>query len=198
MNKPLSGIVLAAILAASPARAQEEHQHSHGGEAEQFGTVHFPASCSADVIPEFTLAVAQLHSFDYEESRRSFEDVVRKDPRCAIAYWGIAMTYYHPIWAAPGAEDLAAGGAAASKAAEIGAKTERENAYIGAIVVFYRDSDRVGARRPREGLQRRDGVGVAPVSRTTTRRRSSTPCRCWRRRRRLTRRTPTRRRRPRS
>jgi len=143
MNRKLAGIVVAAILAAPFARAQEDHQHSHG-EGEQFGTVNFPASCSAAVLPDFTRAVAQLHSFGYEESRRSFEEVVRKDPGCAIAYWGIAMTYYHPIWAPPGAEDLAAGGAAAGKAAQIGGKTDRENAYIGAIVVFYKDSDTVG------------------------------------------------------
>jgi tetratricopeptide (TPR) repeat protein len=143
MNKAFPGIVLVAVLAASPARAQEQHQHSQG-EAEQFGTVHFPASCRAEALPVFTLAVAQLHSFGYEESRRSFEEVVRMDPGCAIAYWGIAMTYYHPIWAPPSGEELAAGRAAAAKAAELGAKTERENAYIGAIGVFYRDSEKVG------------------------------------------------------
>ncbi len=143
MKKTLPGIVLAAVLAASPARAQEQHQHSHG-EAEQLGTVHFPASCRAEALPEFTRAVALLHSFGYEESRRSFEEVLRVDPACAMAYWGIAMTYYHPIWSPPTADELAAGRSAAARAAELGGKTEREKAYIGAIGVFYRDSEKVG------------------------------------------------------
>ena len=143
MKNTLSSILLSAALAVSSARAQEQHQHSHG-EAEQFGTVRFPASCRAEAVPLFTRAVAQLHSFGYEESRRSFEEVVRTDPGCAIAYWGIAMTYYHPLWAPPGGVELADGRAAAAKAAELGAKTERENAYISAIGVLYRDSEKVG------------------------------------------------------
>ena len=137
----LSGLGLAAALAVSPVRAQEDHhRHSHG-DTGQFGVVNFPASCRADVLPTFTRAVALLHSFGYEESRISFQDVVKADPGCAIAYWGIAMTYYHPLWAPPGREDLAAGRQAAEKAAALGGKTERERAFIGAIGAFYRDSD---------------------------------------------------------
>jgi len=143
MNKAFSGILVAAVLSASGADAQEEHHHS-GAESEQFGTVHFSASCDAAALPVLTRAVAQLHSFGYEESRRSFEEVLRKDPGCAMAYWGIAMTYYHPLWAPPGAPDLAAGRAAAARAAELGGRTEREKAYIEAIGVFYRDVETVG------------------------------------------------------
>ncbi len=142
MKDALASIVLSAALAV-PAAGAQEHQHSPG-EAEQFGTVHFPASCSAEALPVFTRAVAQLHSFGYEESRRSFEQAARIDPGCGIAYWGIAMTYYHPLWAPPSGEDLAAGRAAAARAAELGSKTERENAYIAAIGVFYADSDKAG------------------------------------------------------
>ncbi len=142
MSKALPGIVVAAILATSSAYAQEEHQHSHADE--QYGTVHFPSSCRAETLPVFTRAVAQLHSFGYEESRRSFEEVLRMDPGCAIAYWGIAMTYYHPLWAPPGGAELAAGRAAALRAAELGSKNEREQAYIGAIGVFYADSETNG------------------------------------------------------
>ena len=133
--------VFACALAAAPVGAQEEHHHTHGG-GEQFGAVNFPASCRADVLPTFTRAVAQLHSFGYEESRISFQEVVKADPDCAIAYWGIAMTYYHQYWAPPNPEELAAGRAAAAKAAEIGGKTEREAAFIAAIGAFYRDSEK--------------------------------------------------------
>jgi tetratricopeptide (TPR) repeat protein len=130
----------AACLLASSAAAQE-HAHSHG-EEETLGTVHFPTSCQG-AAAEFTRAVALLHSFGYEEARRAFEGVAARDPACGMAYWGIAMTWYHPIWAPPTAEDLARGRAAASKAEQLSAKTERERGYISAIGVFYRDSERV-------------------------------------------------------
>ena len=130
-------------LAAAVAAAQEPHSH-HG--EEMLGTVHFPVSCAEDVRPEFTRGVALLHSFGYEESRNAFAEVSRRDIACGMASWGIAMTYYHPIWAPPTAGDLALGRAAAETAAKVGAKTERERAYIDAIGLFYRDSDKVDHR----------------------------------------------------
>jgi len=133
--------VFASALATVPVGAQEEHHHTHG-DGDQFGAVNFPASCRADALPAFTRAVAQLHSFGYGESRLSFQEVLRADPDCAMAYWGIAMTYYHPVWAPPGGEDLAAGRAAAAKAAALGGKTEREAAFIAAVGAFYRDSEK--------------------------------------------------------
>ena len=130
----------AAVLLTAPARAQQEHAHAHGG-SETLGTVDFPTSCRPEVAAAFTRATALLHSFGYEESRKGFEDVARQDPQCGIAYWGVAMTYYHPIWAPPTAADLAAGRAAAEKAAQVGAKTDRERAFIAAIGAFYREAD---------------------------------------------------------
>ena len=143
-----TGIWIAVTVAAAlfaPASRAQEHQHSHG-DGEELGTVNFPTSCRPEVAGEFTRAVALLHSFGYEESRRSFEAVATKDPACAMAQWGIAMTYYHPIWAPPNPEELAAGKAAAKKAEELGGKTERERGYIAAIGAFYRDSEKLDHR----------------------------------------------------
>ncbi len=131
-------LTLAAALLAFPARTPaQEHQHAHDG-GEQLGAVHFPTSCRG-VDADFTRAVALLHSFGYEESRRAFETVAAKDPACGMAFWGVAMTWYHPIWAPPTRQDLAAGAAAAQKAQELGAGTDRERGYIAAIGTFYRD-----------------------------------------------------------
>ena len=134
-------VFLAAPIAA-PARdvAGQDHAHSHPA-GEKLGTVDFPVSCRPEVAAAFTRATALLHSFGYEEARRAFEDVARKDPRCGMAQWGIAMTYYHPIWAPPPAVDLAAGKAAAEKAAALGAGTDRERAYIAAIGAYYAGPD---------------------------------------------------------
>jgi tetratricopeptide (TPR) repeat protein len=134
-------LVLAAALLALPARAPaQEHNHAHDA-GEQLGVVHFPTSCRG-VDADFTHAVALLHSFGYEESRRAFETVAAKDPACGMAFWGIAMTWYHPIWAPPTPKELAAGAAAAAKARELGATTDRERGYVAAVGTFYRDWER--------------------------------------------------------
>lgn len=140
LSLPVS--VTAALLLAAGARAQHDHAHDHDhGVPEILGTVDFPTSCRPEVSAAFTRATALLHSFGYEESRKGFEDVARRDPGCGIAYWGIAMTYYHPIWAPPNPSELAAGRAAAEKAAAVGARSDRERAYIDAIGAFYREPD---------------------------------------------------------
>lgn len=155
MKRSLLWIAFAAAALAPAARAQEEHRHSLG-ETEAFGTVNFPTSCRSDVAPELTRAAALLHSFGYEESRRSFEAVAAKDPGCGMAYWGIAMTYYHPIWAPPTPEELTAGKAAAGKAAQLGGKTERERGYIAAVGAFYDDSEKLDHRA--RALAYRDAI----------------------------------------
>jgi tetratricopeptide (TPR) repeat protein len=141
-NRPFLILAVLAALLARTAHAQEDHQHSHG-DTESLGKVNFPTSCHADAAADFTRAVALLHSFGYEESRRSFEAVAKKDPGCAMAYWGIAMTWYHPIWAPPTPSDLSAGKTATGKAMELGGKTDRERGYIDAVKAFYRDSETV-------------------------------------------------------
>ena len=150
---------LCGALCAFAAPAQEDHRH--GGE-EALGVVHFPTSCRVEVQAEFTRAVALLHSFGYEESRKAFQAVAARDPECGMAQWGIAMTQYHPIWSPPMPAELAAGRAAAEKAARLGAKTDRERGYIDAIGVFYADVEtkdhrgRAAAYRDAmEGLSRR-------------------------------------------
>jgi tetratricopeptide (TPR) repeat protein len=128
---------------AAPVVAQ--HQHP-AGEPEKLGKVNFPVSCDAAVQPQFNRGVAMLHSFWYEKASEAFAAVAEKVPACGMAYWGIAMTHYHPIWAAPGPADLKQGSAAVEKAKSAGSKTQRERDYIGAIEIFYKDSDKLDHR----------------------------------------------------
>jgi tetratricopeptide (TPR) repeat protein len=122
--------------------AQHEHEHP-AGDPGKLGKVSFPVSCDPSVQLEFNGAVAMLHSFWYEKANETFAHVAQKDPTCAMAYWGIAMTYYHQIWSPPGPADLKAGMAAVEKAKSIGGKTQRERDYISAIDSFYHDSDKL-------------------------------------------------------
>jgi hypothetical protein len=107
------------------------------GDLGKVGTVEFPTSCDPSVQKEFERGVALLHSFFYSEARRVFTLVAEKDPDCAMAYWGIAMTYDHPIWTAPDSSELAAGAAAVDRALAASEKDGRESEYIRAMEAFY-------------------------------------------------------------
>ncbi len=144
MRIPRCALVLAAAFALAPARAPAQHEHDHAHAApEKLGRVHFPTSCAPETQAAFTRALALLHSFAYEEAAKAFAEVAAKDPGCAMAQWGIAMSQFHIIWGPPTASEFAAGRAAAQKAAAIGAPSARERDFIGAIGTFYQ-GDGVG------------------------------------------------------
>ncbi|MGA9972499.1 MAG: tetratricopeptide repeat protein, partial [Candidatus Acidiferrales bacterium] len=82
-----------------------------------------------------------LHSFVYEEAQGQFEEVFKKDPGCAMALWGEAMSIYYPLWFQPSAETIQHGQQLIEQAQELGAKTERERSYIDALAVFYKGSE---------------------------------------------------------
>jgi tetratricopeptide (TPR) repeat protein len=128
------------LLSFSVARTQEPHQHDP---SEKLGHVNFPTSCNAVAQQEFNRAMALLHSFQYAEAETAFSMVSSTDPKCAMAYWGKAMSYYHPLWAPPNSTDLQKGAAAIAQASMLGAATERERDYIAALASFYKDADKV-------------------------------------------------------
>jgi hypothetical protein len=126
------------ILCAALAAAQEDHsQHQHG--VAGLGVVDFPTSCNATAQKSISRATALLHSFGYEEARLAFNDAAKADRACAMAYWGVARTWYHPIWTPPSPDELKQGSAALDRALSIDAKTTRERGYINALAVFYKD-----------------------------------------------------------
>ena len=84
-----------------------------------------------------------LHSFWYDEAEKTFSETTCMDPRCAMAYWGIAMSFYHPVWVPPTTDDLKKGKAAVEKAKLANAKTQRERDYIATMEAFYKDADKV-------------------------------------------------------
>jgi len=134
--------VLAAILFFGPlALCQEEHHHTLT--EEEVGSVHFSTSCRTDLASSFNRAVALLHSFQYEQAREAFTEIASRDPECAMAQWGIAMSHYHGMW---DNGDSAAGRAALEKAKQIAASnvktTARETAYIEALAEIYREDDK--------------------------------------------------------
>src|SRR3954464_657750 len=114
------------------------------GDLRAAGKIDFPISGAAEVLPEFERGVALLHSFFYEEARRIFTAVAEKDPNCAMAQWGIAMTWWHPIWTPPIPEEMKAGTAAIDKAAGTAGTTDRERKFIAALSAYYHAADGPG------------------------------------------------------
>jgi tetratricopeptide (TPR) repeat protein len=111
------------------------------GDLQTAGSVDFPVTCTPAVKPEFVHGVALLHSFFYEEARRIFTSVAEKDPACAMAQWGIGMTWWHPIWTPPTPEEMSSGRAAADKAMAMNGGTDRERGFIRALFTYYNTPD---------------------------------------------------------
>lgn len=105
----------------------------------QFGSVDFEMTCNEKVKKDFDLAVELLHSFEYDESEKAFAKVIDQAPGCAMAYWGVAMCNFHPLWNPPTESELQKGAKAIEIAKSITTKSERESGYINAIGSFYKD-----------------------------------------------------------
>jgi len=112
---------------------------SCGPPEKQFGTVEFDISCDKKVKKDFNLAMALLHSFEYDEAEKVFARIIDEAPGCAMAYWGVAMCNFHPLWTPPSEPELQKGLKAIEIAKSLSRKTDRESAYIDAIEQFYKD-----------------------------------------------------------
>jgi hypothetical protein len=128
-----------ALVLATPVAAQEEH-HNHPA-PERLGAVHFATSCAPAVDADFDRAVALLHSFAYDAADQGFAGVSVRDPTCAMAHWGRAMTHYHQLWDPPAGASLAGGAAEVGKATTLATGTPRERAFIAALGSYYADAD---------------------------------------------------------
>ncbi len=105
---------------------------------ERLGAVSFPVSCGTEVQPYFNRGVALLHDFWYAEAKTQFERIVKADPTCAMAHWGLAMSSFHQIWDRPSAEGMKFGWEQMQAAEALPVKTQREKDYIAALADFFR------------------------------------------------------------
>jgi tetratricopeptide (TPR) repeat protein len=117
--------------------AQETHNH---GAPEKLGKVSFPVSCSPAVQSQFDRGVALLHSFAYAAAKNAFQDVAERDPRCAMAHWGLAMTYFRQLWDPAIVPATVPVAQAEIKQAQQLEASERERKFIDAVAVLYQDT----------------------------------------------------------
>lgn len=139
-------LVVALITSLLFAGAPSSHINPYGdGLGEQFGKVSFANSGAPAVQADFLQAMALLHDFEYPAAAAAFRRAQATDPGFAMAYWGEAMTFNHPLWAQ---QDLKAARAALEKLApdaaarRAKAKTDREKAYLDAVEILYGDGSK--------------------------------------------------------
>jgi tetratricopeptide (TPR) repeat protein len=108
--------------------------------AQELGVIDFPTSGNAAAQPLFIKGVLLLHSFEYDDAREAFVAAEKADPAFAMAYWGEAMTFNHPVWQQT-SPDLAKAALAklapSADARRAKAQTEKEKDWIAAVEKLY-------------------------------------------------------------
>ena len=135
------------LAASAHASARASQQHDHNAPTNRLGTVHFETSCAPAVQKEFDRGIALLHSFWFSAAIESFDTVLKGDPRCVMAHWGKAMSWWgNPFAGFRSAQALKNGLAATDAAKASGAGTDREKAYVNAVDQLYRDAATIDQR----------------------------------------------------
>jgi hypothetical protein len=132
---------LVALIAASPLAAQDG----------RLGTIRFPNSGTKAAQKPFVRGVLLLHSFEYQGAATAFREAQRLDPHFALAYWGEAMTWTHPIWDQQNVDSARAVLARLASSPDLRrarAPTPRERGYLEAVEILYGD----GAKARRDTL----------------------------------------------
>lgn len=104
------------------------------------GSISFPNSAAEKAQPAFLTGVKALHSFQFDEARFAFEEAQALDPSFALAYWGEAMSYNHPLWAQQDSDAATSALNRLAPAAEARlakAPTEKEKAFLSAVEILY-------------------------------------------------------------
>lgn len=146
MSAVVMSLALLSAMVLSSARAAGHLQTIAG-----LGTISFPTSTkSAAAQTAFIRGVLLLHVFEYPRAAAAFRQAEKLDPGFAMAYWGEAMTYDHPVW---DEVNVLAGRAALNKlgatpqARAAKAPTAREKAYLAAVAILYFGA---GSKRERD------------------------------------------------
>jgi len=145
------GRCMSATLVASLGATGLLAQHGHGSEG--VGTAHMETSCAPAVQPRFDRALALLHNFWYARALTQFQEIQKADPECAMAYWGAAMTYNHPLWDGPSRQDEAAAWAYVQQGLKAKSQNDREHMYLLAAAALYKDAG-AGTKQSRDEAYR--------------------------------------------
>jgi tetratricopeptide (TPR) repeat protein len=82
--------VIVALIACAHAAAQQNRA--------ELGTIKFATSGSDAAQTPFLTGVKALHNFEFDTAAEAFREAQKADPNFALAYWGEAMSFNHPLW----------------------------------------------------------------------------------------------------
>jgi tetratricopeptide (TPR) repeat protein len=99
MLKSAAGFVFAGSLLAVMAASAQQHDHAATPAATGpapllvgLGHLHHPVTTSSALAQRyFDQGLTLVYAFNHDEAARSFEYAAKLDPKCAMAYWGIAL-----------------------------------------------------------------------------------------------------------
>ena len=110
------------VVLSVPAFAQHDHEAAGAGVGSD--SVSFLTSCAPALRQDFNRAVALLHSFWFAQAIAAFDGVALKDPSCAIAHWGVALSRWgNPFAGLRAPQQIELGRAAIQKAQATGSPT---------------------------------------------------------------------------
>ena len=131
----------AAVILGIPCALAHDPGHAHPA---SLGTVNFPVSCTPEAQQRFNTAASLLYSFYWERVDAAVTDVLAADPNCAMAYWVKAVASLdNALGSPPTPQKEREGWAAVLMAKQLGAKTQRERDYVGAVEIAFRLHDTV-------------------------------------------------------
>ena len=135
-------LILMVLAPLFPVPARQEP--ASPGSAEGLGKVIFPNSCSAAAQPALLQGIAQLHSFQYAAAESAFTEASHSDPKCAMAFWGLAMSSYRPLWDGANEKAIKKGRHFLDQIHKDWPISRREHEYIDAIAIIFSDNRRAG------------------------------------------------------
>jgi tetratricopeptide (TPR) repeat protein len=135
----IHAVIVLVLLVLPASKAGPEEQH--------LGKVRFPTSCAAEASPAINTGVALLHSFEYQHARQIFSEVLEREPKCAAAHWGKAMSGYMQIWEFPDGKTLKAGRREIAKARKGSPKDSAERGFLEAAAAFYQSGRKTHRER---------------------------------------------------
>lgn len=115
-------------------------------ETTSLGTIDFKVTSNVEAIESFEKGVLLLHSFMYDDAATEFKKAQAADPDFAMAFWGEAMTYNHPLWSAQNYEKAtkALSRLAASKDERMTkAPSDFEKDMLGGTEVLYGEGTKI-------------------------------------------------------
>ena len=132
-----------ALMAATDAAGQ-----GHEALPDHLGTVEYTVGCAGSAPDSFARGLSLLHHMTYEAAASAFRAAAVADSGCAMAYWGEAMTYIHPLWSDPPTDaGFDRGRMLALRAAQLASGNAVDSAFASAAAAYYL-AGRSTAERP--------------------------------------------------